>query len=51
VYKGRYRKRPYRHDRRDESKQETVQQRLQRLILKIGDKVSILTINKMFMYK
>jgi len=39
--RGRYRKRPYRHDRRgDDSKQETVQQRLQRLILKIGDKIN-----------
>ncbi|OUM65327.1 hypothetical protein PIROE2DRAFT_7708, partial [Piromyces sp. E2] len=38
--RGRYRKRPYRHDRRDESKQETVPQRLQRLILKIGDKIN-----------
>jgi len=38
--RGRYRKRPYRHDRRDESKQETVTQRLQRLILKIGDKIN-----------
>ncbi|ORX59900.1 ARM repeat-containing protein [Piromyces finnis] len=38
--RGRYRKRPYRHDRRDDSKQETVTQRLQRLILKIGDKIN-----------